>query len=67
ADPEGSVLYQRSATAARGLGMPPLGRSVPDPTYVAVLERWIRSLTPTPSPAGSTAAAPTTPPAALVP
>jgi uncharacterized repeat protein (TIGR03806 family) len=46
ADPDHSVLLQRSATTARGLGMPPLGRSVPDATYVAVLERWIRSLPP---------------------
>lgn len=44
ADPDHSVLFQRSATTARGLGMPPLGRSVPDPTYVGVLERWIRPL-----------------------
>jgi uncharacterized repeat protein (TIGR03806 family) len=46
ADPGHSVLFQRSATTARGLGMPPLGRSVPDPQYVDVLERWIRSLPP---------------------
>jgi hypothetical protein len=46
ADPDHSVLFQRSATTARGLGMPPLGRSAPDPDYVQVLERWIRSLEP---------------------
>jgi uncharacterized repeat protein (TIGR03806 family) len=46
ADPDHSVLFRRSATSARGLGMPPLGRSAPDPKYVEVLERWIRSLPP---------------------
>jgi len=56
ADPEDSVLFQRSATTARGLGMPPIGRSVPDPAYVAVLERWIRSLPA--EPGGADAAAP---------
>jgi uncharacterized repeat protein (TIGR03806 family) len=52
-DPEGSVLYQRSATQVRGFGMPPIGRSVPDAAYVSVLDAWIRSL-----PAGAPAADP---------
>lgn len=38
-DPDDSVLFQRSSITARGLGMPPLGRSTPDPAYVQVLER----------------------------
>jgi uncharacterized repeat protein (TIGR03806 family) len=63
-DPEGSVLYQRSATSARGLGMPPIGRSVPDPAYVATLEQWIRSLPPEPAPAAPDAGALETPSAA---
>lgn len=43
-DPDASVLYQRSATSVPGFGMPPIGRSVPDPAYVSLLEAWIRSL-----------------------
>jgi hypothetical protein len=43
-DPEGSLLYQRSSTTDPGFGMPPLGRSAPDPAYVAALSEWILSL-----------------------
>jgi uncharacterized repeat protein (TIGR03806 family) len=50
-DPGNSVLYLRSSTTDRGYGMPPLGRSVPDPKYVSLLAEWICSLSP-----GSTAA-----------
>jgi uncharacterized repeat protein (TIGR03806 family) len=45
-DPGGSVLYGRSASDEPGVAMPPLGRSAADPAYVALLERWIRSLAP---------------------
>jgi len=57
ADPDGSVLYQRSATSVRGFGMPPIGRSVPDPAYVALLEEWIRSLPASPADPDSAAPA----------
>lgn len=43
-DPEGSYIYLRSATAERGLRMPPIGRNRVDARYVDVLARWIESL-----------------------
>jgi uncharacterized repeat protein (TIGR03806 family) len=47
-DAAASVLYQRSNSTLRGFSMPPIGRSSVDPTYVALLEEWITSLSSMP-------------------
>jgi uncharacterized repeat protein (TIGR03806 family) len=49
-DLDKSVLYQRSNSTLPGYAMPPLGRSSVDPKYVALLEEWIRSLSPSQGP-----------------
>jgi uncharacterized repeat protein (TIGR03806 family) len=49
-DAASSVLYRRSSSTLPGVAMPPVGRSVADPTYVALLEEWITSLSSPASP-----------------
>jgi uncharacterized repeat protein (TIGR03806 family) len=43
-DPEKSLIYLRSASAAPGLRMPPMLKNRVDESYVALLGEWITSL-----------------------
>lgn len=43
-DLSSSLLYERSRSVVPGFAMPPIGRSVSDPQYVDLLERWVQEL-----------------------